>query len=184
MICDKKTYKEWLKQDYLANDYSFKKRIKEIITGGGVYSFLKTLRKLEYAINTKKKFYIIVYKLSYLRKQKKFNCVIPPNVFGYGLRIEHLCGIIVNPTAKIGNFCNIHQFVTIGNNGKVDIAATVGDNCYFGAGAIVVGKVTIGSNVIVGAGSVVTKSIPDKRTVAGVPARELKDNLRRNMPEI
>lgn len=50
----------------------------------------------------------------------------------------------------------------------------VGDNVYFGMGALVLPGVTIGSNVVVGARSVVTKDVPDNSVVAGVPARIIR----------
>lgn len=41
---------------------------------------------------------------------------------------------------------------------------------WIGANSIILAGVTIGKNSVVGAGSVVTKSVPDKTVVAGVPA--------------
>ena len=49
--------------------------------------------------------------------------------------------------------------------------ATIGNNCYFGAGCKVVGAVTIGDNVVVSANSVVVSDVPSGATVLGVPAR-------------
>jgi len=43
-----------------------------------------------------------------------------------------------------------------------------------GSGVTLLGGVTIGEEAIVGAGSVVTRDVPDRATVAGNPARELK----------
>lgn len=43
-----------------------------------------------------------------------------------------------------------------------------------GSNATILCGVTIGENAIVGAGSVVTRDVPDKAIVAGVPARILK----------
>ncbi|HLO03687.1 MAG TPA: sugar O-acetyltransferase [Symbiobacteriaceae bacterium] len=51
----------------------------------------------------------------------------------------------------------------------------IGDNCWLGAGAIVLPGVTIGNNVVVGAGSVVTKNLPDNVVVAGNPARIIRE---------
>lgn len=45
------------------------------------------------------------------------------------------------------------------------------DNCYVGAGTIILPNVTIGPNVIIGAGSVVTKDVPANTVFAGNPAR-------------
>lgn len=47
----------------------------------------------------------------------------------------------------------------------------IGDNVWFGGGAIVCPGVSIGSNVTIGAGSVVTKDIPDNVVAAGNPCR-------------
>jgi acetyltransferase-like isoleucine patch superfamily enzyme len=43
--------------------------------------------------------------------------------------------------------------------------------CWIGANAIILPGVEIGENTVVGAGSVVTKSVPDRVVVAGVPAK-------------
>lgn len=50
----------------------------------------------------------------------------------------------------------------------------IGDNCWIGAGATIIGGVTLGDNVVVGAGAVVTKSFGDNVVLAGVPARITK----------
>lgn len=50
----------------------------------------------------------------------------------------------------------------------------IGDGCWIASGAIIIGKVEIGDNVIIAAGSVVTKSIPSKVMVGGVPAKIIK----------
>lgn len=47
----------------------------------------------------------------------------------------------------------------------------IGDNCFVGAGAIIMPGVSIGPNSVVGAGAVVTRSVPANSVVAGVPAR-------------
>lgn len=48
---------------------------------------------------------------------------------------------------------------------------TIGNNCFIGAGSIVLPNTTIGNNTIIGAGSVVTHSIPDNCVAAGNPAK-------------
>ena len=75
---------------------------------------------------------------------------------------------------KIGNNCNVSQFLTIGTN--TNNPATIGDNVYIGPNVCIVEGVHIGNNVTIGAGSVVTKNIPDNATVAGVPAKVLNYN--------
>jgi len=50
----------------------------------------------------------------------------------------------------------------------------IGENCWVGAGAIILDGVTIGNHCVVGAGAVVTKSFDDDVVIAGVPARIIK----------
>lgn len=50
----------------------------------------------------------------------------------------------------------------------------IGQNCWLGAGVIVVPGVTIGDNTVVGAGAVVTKDLPANVVAAGVPAKVLR----------
>lgn len=50
----------------------------------------------------------------------------------------------------------------------------IGDNVWIGAGVRILDGVHIGANSVVGAGSVVTRSVPAGATVAGVPARVIR----------
>ncbi len=50
----------------------------------------------------------------------------------------------------------------------------IGDNCYIGSGAIIIGPVNIGNFAVIGAGAVVTKDIEPYTMVGGVPAHILK----------
>lgn len=84
---------------------------------------------------------------------------------GYGLYIVHNGPLVVNPTAIIGNNCNLSQYTTIGSNKNQ--AAVIGDNVYIGPNVCIVENVKIGNNVTIGAGSVVTKDIPDNATAVG-----------------
>ncbi len=46
----------------------------------------------------------------------------------------------------------------------------IGENCWIGAGVIILPGVVIGDGSVVAAGSVVTNNVPDNVMVAGVPA--------------
>lgn len=48
------------------------------------------------------------------------------------------------------------------------------DDCWLGAGSIILPGIVIGKNCIIGAGSVVTENISDFAIVAGVPAKIIK----------
>lgn len=52
---------------------------------------------------------------------------------------------------------------------------TIGDNCWIGTNATVIGGVTIGNNCVIAAGAVVTQSFPDNVIIGGVPARIIKE---------
>lgn len=51
----------------------------------------------------------------------------------------------------------------------------IGENCWIGAGVIIVPGITIGNNVVIGAGSVVTKDLPDNVVAVGNPCRILRE---------
>lgn len=51
----------------------------------------------------------------------------------------------------------------------------IGNNCWIGAGAIILPGVTIGENTVIGAGSVVTKDIPANVVAVGNPCRVMRE---------
>jgi serine O-acetyltransferase len=84
-------------------------------------------------------------------------------------------GIFVSGDATIGKNSVIFQQVTIGSNTLSDSkgtgAPTLGDNCYIGAGAKIIGKVTVGNNVRIAANAVVYKDVPDNSIVFSTEQR-------------
>jgi len=71
--------------------------------------------------------------------------------------------------SEISSLEHLHE---VPENGR-DII--IGNGCYIGSGAIILGKVTIGDYAVIGAGAVVTKDVPPRTFYAGVPARKVKD---------
>ena len=129
------------------------------------------LRKHEYYRNTNSSFILRkYYAIRHRHLGVKLGFDIPCNVFSGGLRINHFGYIVVNPKAKIGEFCDIHQGVNIG---ETDTGApSIGDNCWIGPGAKLFGGITIGKNVMIGANAVVNKNFnEDSVVIAGVPAK-------------
>jgi serine O-acetyltransferase len=103
----------------------------------------------------------------------KFGITVPQQVrVGPGLYIGHFGGIVVHPDAVIGRDCNISQGVTIGqtNRGARQGVPRLGDRVYIGPGAKLVGDIRIGSDAAIGANAVVTRDVPERGVVAGVPA--------------
>jgi acetyltransferase-like isoleucine patch superfamily enzyme len=58
-------------------------------------------------------------------------------------------------------------------------AVTIGDDVWIGAGARILAGVRIGDHAVVGAGAVVTRDVPSRQVVGGVPARMLKPAVTR-----
>lgn len=150
--------------------------------GHDIWRFQIALRMLEYYMNVEKN-PLNRLRLKYFQIRKhgmglKLGLFVPPNVFGPGLRINHFGNIVVNTSARVGMWCDIHQGVNIGNNPSSDgrlLVPTIGDNVWIGPGAKVFGGISVGSGVAIGANAVVNKSVGDNVTVAGIPSKIVSD---------
>ena len=120
----------------------------------------------------------IISKLILHHLQSKFGILIHSSTkIGGGLYLGHGNGIIISPTAILGENVSISHFVSIGSNkGK---AATIGNNVYIAPNSSIVEDVNIGDNSIIGAGSVVVKDIPENTVAVGVPAKVIKSKINR-----
>lgn len=83
-------------------------------------------------------------------------------------------GVLVNARASIHHESRIGEYSEIGPGAILLGNVQIGKKCKIGAGAIILPGITLGDEVVVGAGAVVTKDVPDKEVVAGVPAKSLK----------
>ena len=68
----------------------------------------------------------------------------------------------------------VEDYVTVGHRAVIH-SAYIETGCLIGIGAIILDGVRVGAGSIVGAGSVVTKDIPKRSLVVGIPARKVKD---------
>ena len=68
----------------------------------------------------------------------------------------------------------LEDFVTVGHRAVVH-SAHVERGSLIGIGAVILNGVRVGSGSIVGAGAVVTKDVPPRTLVAGVPAKPLRE---------
>ena len=57
---------------------------------------------------------------------------------------------------------------------QYNMPVRIGNNCWLGAGVIVMPGVTIGDNTVIGAGSIVTRDIPANVVAVGNPCRILR----------
>jgi len=121
-----------------------------------------------------------------------FPSIIHPNVIisddfveiGHGCIIS--AGTIITCNIKIENFVILNLSCTVGHDtiigafssfmpavnisGEVKIEECV----YAGTGAKIINLLTIGKETIIGAGAVVSKSLPEKCTAVGIPAKPIK----------
>ncbi|MFS4437623.1 serine O-acetyltransferase EpsC [Paracoccaceae bacterium GXU_MW_L88] len=97
----------------------------------------------------------------------------PAAPIGHGIMVDHASGLVIGETAAVGNNVSMLHGVTLGGTGKEggDRHPKVSDGVLIGAGAKILGNIRIGECARVAAGSVVLENVPDRTTVAGVPAR-------------
>lgn len=161
-MVDKSILKEFLEADavnYKSQYRSWFRKIKfnafsnPISEQKYIWLYIKALRYVEYYQNTSRGTISKFLMLWWLRKLRKYSHItsfqIPPNVCGKGLTIWHWGPIIINPAAKIGNYCTLYPGVLIGHKYPGNGAAIIGDNVFIGAGTKIIGPVKIGNNVTI-----------------------------------
>ncbi|RCW48866.1 acyltransferase [Paenibacillus prosopidis] len=86
---------------------------------------------------------------------------------------------------KIGNNCAISWDVSIIDTDYHQLSGTestkpvfIGDKVWIGCKSTILKGITIGNGAVVAAGSVVTKDVEPYTLVAGVPAKEVKRNVK------
>lgn len=102
----------------------------------------------------------------------------PAARIGRGIMIDHATGIVIGETAVVGDNCSLLHGVTLGGSGNEqgDRHPKIGCGVMIGAGATILGNISVGDCARIAAGSVVLKDVPCRRTVAGVPARDIGAN--------
>jgi len=168
-----------------------------IVNGFRVLGTVNELYSIEYSLEVvisianpliKKKIYEILNSNDNLN----FPSLIHPNVLigkdqvviGYGCII--CASNIITVNINIGNFVILNLGCTVGHDTKigdyssfmpyVNISGevSIGNSVYVGTGAKIINLLSIGNSTVVGAGSVVLKSLPEKCTAVGIPAKPIK----------
>lgn len=177
MIRSKEELKEYLQRDYLA---SYLDHERPHLFGDEVMKYLIVLRKLEYWTNCGRGIHGKIFRLYYTYRHKQQNLrlhfAVYPNCCGKGLSLAHYGNILIHEDTKIGENCRICQEVTVGGNKGSRAVATIGNNCFIGAGAKILGGITIADDVVIGANAVVVEDILEPGTTwGGIPARKISN---------
>ena len=108
---------------------------------------------------------------------------IHPNAkIGKNLFIDHGMGVVIGETSEIGDNVTIYHMATLGgiapsinSDGQRNIKRhpTIEDDVVIGSGAQVLGPVRIGRCAKIGANAVITKDVPEKAVMVGIPAKNV-----------
>ena len=108
----------------------------------------------------------------------------PKAKIGENLFIDHGMGVVIGETSEIGKNVTIYHNVTLGGiapsinaneQREVKRHPTLEDNVVVGSGAQILGPIKIGKNSLIGANAVVTKDVPEKSIMVGIPATKVGD---------
>ena len=106
----------------------------------------------------------------------------PGAKIGKNLFIDHGMGVVIGETSDIGDNVTIYHMVTLGgiapsinSNDQRNIKRhpTIEDEVVIGSGAQVLGPVRVGRCAKIGANAVITKDVPEKAVMVGIPAKNV-----------
>ena len=106
----------------------------------------------------------------------------PGAKIGKNLFIDHGMGVVIGETSDIGDNVTIYHMATLGgiapsinSNDQRNIKRhpTIDDEVVIGSGAQVLGPVTVGRCAKIGANAVITKDVPEKAVMVGIPAKNV-----------
>jgi serine O-acetyltransferase len=106
----------------------------------------------------------------------------PKAKIGKNLFIDHGMGVVIGETSEIGDNVTIYHMATLGgiapsinSNDQRDIKRhpTIEDEVVIGSGAQVLGPIKVGRCAKIGANAVVTKDVPEKAVMVGIPAKNV-----------
>lgn len=117
-------------------------------------------------------------KLMLLRARYKYGFAIPEYTeIGPGLFLNRFGGFYIHGDAVLGSNVNLTHGVVLGymNRGARKGAPVIGDRSFLGSGAKIIGGINVGEEAAIGVNAVVTKDVPDRGVVVGIPAKLISD---------
>jgi acetyltransferase-like isoleucine patch superfamily enzyme len=173
--------------------------IKDIISHNTIVNSSKPVLIARYFMNSFRSFILLKLKYPWIKSSGfvriPFSTKIwsPSKILTLGNKVQFGQNCIVQCDLEIGNEVliagnvsfigrNDHNYNIVGssiwNSSRGDNLITrIGNDCWIGHGAIILGGVTIGNGSIIAAGSVVTSDVDSYSIYAGVPAKKIKSRF-------
>lgn len=82
--------------------------------------------------------------------------------------------VILNLMCTVGHDTVINSFASFMPSVNISGEVVIHEEVYVGTGAKIINQLEIGKQTIVGAGAVVSKTLPEKCTAVGIPAKPIK----------
>ena len=166
-------------QSIIDRDPAAKSKLSLILTYPGVKAvFFHRIANFFYLA----KFDLIARFISQLSRFLTGIEIHPGAKIGKNLFIDHGMGVVIGETSEIGDNVTIYHMATLGgiapsvnSNDQRNIKRhpTIEDDVVIGSGAQVLGPVTVGRCAKIGANAVITKDVPEKAVMVGIPAKNV-----------
>ncbi|MBD1157063.1 serine O-acetyltransferase [Pelagibacterales bacterium SAG-MED20] len=166
-------------QSIIDRDPAAKSKLSLILTYPGVKAvFFHKIANFFYLA----KFDLVARFISQLSRFLTGIEIHPGAKIGKNLFIDHGMGVVIGETSEIGDNVTVYHMATLGgiapsinSNDQRNIKRhpTIEDDVVIGSGAQVLGPVTVGRCAKIGANAVITKNVPEKAVMVGIPAKNV-----------
>ncbi|MDC1010715.1 serine O-acetyltransferase [Candidatus Pelagibacter sp.] len=166
-------------QSIIDRDPAAKSKLSLILTYPGVKAiFFHKIANFFYLA----KFDLVARFISQLSRFLTGIEIHPGAKIGKNLFIDHGMGVVIGETSEIGNNVTIYHMATLGgiapsinsnDQRNTKRHPTIEDDVVIGSGAQVLGPVTVGRCAKIGANAVITKDVPEKSVMVGIPAKNV-----------
>ena len=176
-IRSKKELRFYILADRMMNKRTFKysitQRVKNLFLRDYIMDWFVAMRKCQYYSHMGSWFPKLMFMYNRMRFHHlsvKLGFSMGYECLGYGAWIPHYGTIVIGENCRLGRYACLHTATCITATGK-----QIGEGCYMGTGAKLIGEINLGDNISVGANSVVNKSFMEEGfLIAGVPAVKKK----------
>ena len=168
-----------LLQSIIDRDPAAKSKLSLILTYPGVKAiFFHRISNFFYLA----KFDLVARFISQLSRFLTGIEIHPGAKIGKNLFIDHGMGVVIGETSEIGDNVTIYHMATLGgiapsinsnDQRNKKRHPTIENDVVIGSGAQVLGPVIVGRCAKIGANAVITKDVPEKSVMVGIPAKNV-----------